>query len=168
MKKIIMSLIFSVIMLTGTMSTVSATEKTDKTEVSASELSDEEIVTLINQFIEAEDIPRAYASIRRNGEIPNIILSLNGDTLKNTFMSSISDFMDEKNIDRTKIFTISNAVAYKYWFRDVNGDDVVSVRDCAYIANALAYNMEVSSRADFNLDDDINVRDVAILAKELA
>lgn len=165
MKKIIMLLISFVIMLTGTVSTVSANENTD---VSASELSDEEIVTLINQFIEAEDIPKAYASIRGNGEIPNIILSLDGDTLKNTFMSLISDFMDEKNIDQTKIFAISNAVAYKYWFRDVNGDDVVSVRDCAYIANALAYNMEVGSRADFNLDGDINVRDAATLAKELA
>ena len=53
-------------------------------------------------------------------------------------MNLINNFMKENNIDTTNIFKISGALSYKYWFRDINGDDKVNVRDCAYIASKLA------------------------------
>lgn len=161
MKKIILTFIFSMIMLTGTISTVSATEKV------SSELSNEETVSLINQFIKTEGIPNAYAAIRENGETSDIILSLDGDTLKNTFMNLINDFMHENNIDTTKIFSISNAMYYKYWFRDINDDDKINVRDCAFIASKLAKGEELSDRADYNLDGKADVRDAAALASSI-
>lgn len=53
---------------------------------------------------------------------------------------------------------------------DANGDGNVNVRDCAFIAKALAKSEEdtLPENADYNDDGKINVRDAAALAKALA
>lgn len=53
---------------------------------------------------------------------------------------------------------------------DANDDGYVNVRDCAFIANALAKDLAdtLPQTADFNDDGKINVRDAAAIAKFLA
>ncbi|MGN0613106.1 MAG: leucine-rich repeat protein [Porcipelethomonas sp.] len=53
---------------------------------------------------------------------------------------------------------------------DANGDDIVNVRDAAFIASKLAQGKsgELPDSADFNGDGNINVRDAAAIAKYLA
>jgi len=53
---------------------------------------------------------------------------------------------------------------------DMNGDSEVTVRDCAFIASALARGEDDSLRvsADFNGDGKINVRDAAAIASALS
>ena len=53
---------------------------------------------------------------------------------------------------------------------DANLDGKVDVRDCAYIARALAKGEggNLPSNADFNDDQKINVRDAAAIARYLA
>lgn len=80
-------------------------------------------------------------------------------------------------------YTNSTAQAYaaKYGYRfaaldsdsiigDANGDDKLNVRDCAFIANALACGKgnTLPENADYNGDGKINVRDAAAIAKFLA
>ncbi len=50
---------------------------------------------------------------------------------------------------------------------DANGDTITNVRDCAFIASALAKGegSTLSESADFNKDGKVNVRDAAALAK---
>lgn len=53
---------------------------------------------------------------------------------------------------------------------DADGDNEVTVRDCAFIAAALAQGRsdEFTENADFNDDGKVNVRDAAAIAKSLA
>ncbi len=53
---------------------------------------------------------------------------------------------------------------------DANGDNVTNVRDCAFIASALAKGLAdtLPETADFNGDGKINVRDAAAIAAFLA
>lgn len=53
---------------------------------------------------------------------------------------------------------------------DANGDTIINVRDCAFIAKALANGVgdTLPESADFNKDGKINVRDAAAIAAALA
>lgn len=53
---------------------------------------------------------------------------------------------------------------------DANGDTITNVRDCAFIASALAKGEgdTLSESADFNRDGKVNVRDAAAIAAALA
>ncbi len=54
---------------------------------------------------------------------------------------------------------------------DINSDNVRDVRDCAILANIIAYGNTVEielERGDFNGDNVVNIRDAAALAKHLA
>ncbi len=53
---------------------------------------------------------------------------------------------------------------------DSNGDKILNVRDCTFIASKIAYgaNSEIPQTADFNKDEKINVRDAAAIANFLA
>ena len=53
---------------------------------------------------------------------------------------------------------------------DANGDTIINVRDCAFIASALAAgtNDKLAKSADFNGDGVVNVRDAAAIANYLA
>lgn len=53
---------------------------------------------------------------------------------------------------------------------DANADGTVNVRDCAFIASALAkkQNDQLPAQSDYNEDGKINVRDAAALAHDLA
>ncbi len=55
-------------------------------------------------------------------------------------------------------------------YGDANEDDIVNVRDCAFIASALAKGNSDSlpQSADYNTDGKINVRDAAAIAAALA
>lgn len=81
---------------------------------------------------------------------------------------------------KRKLFTITVAIACTTAMLtsvtanavsgDANGDGSVNVRDCAYIASALAKgNADILTEdADFNGDGKVNVRDAAALANNLA
>ncbi len=53
---------------------------------------------------------------------------------------------------------------------DADGDNELTVRDCSFIALAIAQgrNSDLSDSADFNKDGEVNVRDAAAIANTLA
>lgn len=53
---------------------------------------------------------------------------------------------------------------------DLNGDNKINIRDCAFIARKIAEGnaADLPDSADYNKDGVINIRDAAALAKELA
>lgn len=51
---------------------------------------------------------------------------------------------------------------------DIDGDNKITVRDCAYIASKLAKGEKLSDIADYNKDGKVNVRDAAAIARDLA
>ena len=51
---------------------------------------------------------------------------------------------------------------------DANNDGNVNVRDCAFIANAIAQKKSLPDNADHSEDGNVNVRDAASLARLLA
>lgn len=151
------------------------TEPIEPTESTTENVSDEKITDInvicdmINEFIENEGIPGANASIDNSDEgNKKVIISLDGDTSNGTFTNLINGFIEEKNIYKTNIQFRNYLLDILTWFRDINGDDKINVRDCAEIASKLAKGEELSDRADYNLDGKVNVRDAAALASSLS
>ncbi len=68
------------------------------------------------------------------------------------------------------VFPISTVSTVEDVIGDANGDNEVTVRDCAVIASALATGKakKLNSSADFNKDGEVNVRDAAAISKTLA
>lgn len=68
-------------------------------------------------------------------------------------------------LEESEIETDENAV-----LGDANGDNELTVRDCAFIASALAKGFvgQLDSSADFNGDGNVNVRDAAAISRSLA
>ncbi len=66
--------------------------------------------------------------------------------------------------------TVTSSTGATVILGDANGDGVVNVRDCAFIASALAKGLAdtLPKSADFNGDGKINVRDAAAIASYLA
>ena len=51
---------------------------------------------------------------------------------------------------------------------DANSDGKLNVKDCAFIAHALAYNEELPESADYNLDGKRNIIDAVAIASSLS
>ena len=68
------------------------------------------------------------------------------------------------------VFPVSTVSTVEDVIGDANGDNEVTVRDCAVIASALATGKadKLSSSADFNKDGEVNVRDAAAISRTLA
>ena len=88
-------------------------------------------------------------------------------TLKGTKGTAAEDYANGK-----ALVGVSFAEKETHLIGDANQDGVVNVRDCAKIANALAFKtvdkLPCLTCADFNQDGEVTVRDAAQLAAQLA
>ena len=103
----------------------------DENEQSEKITDPDEIISLINAFVEEEEIPDCYVNNTVGVEADagyKVVIWLDGDTEDNLFTTLISDFIKEKNIDDSIIVQYNGVMAKLYWFRDVNGDDKTDVR----------------------------------------
>lgn len=73
---------------------------------------------------------------------------------------SITEWLNTLNLEKP----VSNIAG------DANGDGIINVRDCAFIASKLAKGQgnSISMTADFNGDKKVDVRDAAAIARFLA
>ena len=147
------------------------TESTETTEPTNEKITDSNVICdMINEFIKTEGIPGAHASTASSDS--QVLIHMDYDIyLENgeyMFSNLIYDYLDKNNVDRTKVGAWEPLWYLSNWYRDVNGDDKINVRDCAFIASKLAKGEELSDRADCNLDGKADVRDAAVLAGALA
>ena len=147
------------------------TESTETTEPTNEKITDSNVICdKINEFIKTEGIPGAHASTVSSDSQVFVHMDYdkslgNGEYM---FTNLIYDYLDKNNVDRTKVDIWEQLWNLVGWYRDVNGDDKINVRDCAFIASKLAKGEELSDRADCNLDGKADVRDAAVLAGALA
>ena len=107
-----------------------------------------------------------------NGEKKYCIdIFLNEEELDTSFGEPYYQFARENNIPENILsfygFAGSNNESI---LGDANGDSITNVRDCAFIASALATGKADSlpNTADYNKDGKKNVRDAAAISKDLA
>ena len=123
------------------------------------------ICNMINEEITKERIP-GKAEI--DTETNNAVINLDAETGNGRSQKWLENYIEEKNIDSSKVKFIVVDIYQTCWFRDVNDDGEINVRDCAYIASKLAKGEKLSDRADYNSDGKANVRDAAALASSLS
>lgn len=78
----------------------------------------------------------------------------------------------QKYAEGKKLVDVKFVTKHTHLLGDANGDSIVNVRDCAKIANALAFKtvdeLPCKGCADYNEDGDVTVRDAAQLANAIA
>ena len=88
-------------------------------------------------------------------------------TLKGTKGSAAEEYANGKALVK-----VDFAEGHTHLRGDANGDGIVNVRDCATIANALAFKnfekIKCMDCADYNEDKEVTVRDAAQLANAIA
>ena len=93
-------------------------------------------------------------------------------TVKASKDSDAAKYAKGKELIGIKFEAEENTVPEKHLRGDANADGVVNVRDCAKIANALAFKtvdkLPCIKCADYNEDGEVTVRDAAQLASYLA
>lgn len=144
----------------------------EPTEPTNEKISDpEEIARLLNDFAEECQIPNFKATVSPADEeisIDRVSVFWPGDTANGQIKYLIQKFIEEKNIDKTKITGIPGEMALIGWFCDINGDKKADVRDCAYLASSLSKGEKLNYKADYNTDGKVDVRDAAGLAVSLS
>ncbi|MGN0613417.1 MAG: dockerin type I repeat-containing protein [Porcipelethomonas sp.] len=145
-----------------------STNHTEPTEPTNEKITDIKVICdMINEEMKKEIIP-GKAKIDSDNYPDCACVCLDAETGNSRFQKWIENFIKEKNIDSSKAQFIIADIYVTGWVRDVNGDDKINVRDCAFIASKLAKGEELSDRADYNSDGKVDVRDTATLAKSLA
>lgn len=122
-----------------------------------------EILALISDFI-GENKLSAQANIE--SDMNMVIITIFNYFKKDEIEDAVNGFVKEKNIDESKITFL--VLEQSILLGDINGDDKVNVRDCAFIASKLAKGEKLSDIADYNEDGKVNVRDAAAIARDLA
>ena len=150
------------------------TEPTEATEATDQMITDtNEIYDMINEFVENKEFPRVTVSTILVGYDFKVLVHIDGDEADNSIKTGICDFIKENNIDETKVIVYvvdTGRIDLKrlHKLKDVNGDEIVNVRDSTYIASRIAKGEELNEKADYNGDGKINVRDAAAIAHDLA
>ncbi len=126
--------------------------------------SDKEVVS---EYIEKNEID---CSVVLNG-VNTFAVVPSADMTFNEYFNIVIDICEELNISPS-IATIETGyrTMFDIHIGDANSDSKLNVRDCAFIASALAQgrNDELKDNADFNGDGNVNVRDAAAIAKNLS
>ena len=99
----------------------------------------------------------------------------NSEMIEEPIYSDASDLAKElleKYAEGKKLVDVKFVTKHTHLLGDANGDGIVNVRDCAKIANALAFKtvdkLPCLICADYNQDGEVTVRDAAQLANFLA
>ena len=87
-------------------------------------------------------------------------------------VTEITEIMETTTTTETSVTTLTEEIEDKpeVLLGDVNSDNEVNVRDCAYIAKKLAEKKSYEltpETADYNRDNTVNIRDAASIANKL-
>ena len=128
----------------------------------------EDAMRLINEYIDRSDL---HASAHIDTDNSNAVtVDIYNWWEADDIQASVKAFMKENGIDGDKVIFLVFEDGFSHIFGDANGDFVMNVRDCSYIAKKLAEGRGESLpvTADYNRDGKKNVRDAADISRALA
>ncbi|MBQ3566941.1 MAG: leucine-rich repeat protein, partial [Oscillospiraceae bacterium] len=125
----------------------------------------------INAHLEKENLKAHMVSVAAIGNSDKKVVHYDDISEENvvaTFLELNEQFGAEIYGYSTEMENVD--IFYDASFGDADGDNELTVRDCSFIALAIAQgrNDELSDSADYNSDGEVTVRDAAAIAKSLA